>query len=60
MRRLLCLTVLTVAISTTSGCTFYDALFGVFQGAYSGGGASSTEKLADYNSRIEAYGSVGN
>ena len=59
MRRLLCLAILTAAVSTNSGCTFYDAVFGVFQGAYSGGGTSSTEKLADYNTRIEAYGSAG-
>lgn len=60
MRRLLRLAVLAIAVSTVSGCSFYDALFGLFEGAYSGGGTSSTEKLADYNSRIEAYGSAGN
>ena len=41
-------------LTTCTGCTVSDALFGVFGGGYSGGGSTWSEKKYDYDQRISA------
>ncbi len=38
-----------------SGCTVYDALFGVFGSAYSGGGFTEHDKSEHYNAAVSEY-----
>lgn len=51
MKRLALIAVILLVSCT--GCALHDALFGVFGGAYSGGGETWEEKQYHYNSQFD-------
>jgi hypothetical protein len=58
MRKLAVVLLLSL-VGAAAGCSFYDAMFGMFGSAYSGGGTSRADRQADYDSRVGSYGNSG-
>ena len=57
MRRLL-FAIAAIAVITLPGCTWYDALFGIFGDEHYTGGSGTTwhERKADYDQQIRTWG----
>lgn len=47
--------VLLAIVAAAVGCNAYDALFGVLEPSYTGGGVELLEKRRHFEDRIDAY-----